>query len=31
VRISAGAEGPGAVRAAADFARRLSAASARTR
>jgi hypothetical protein len=31
VRISSGAEGPGAVRAAADFARRLSAASARTR
>ncbi len=31
VRISAGAEGPGAVRAAVDVARRLSAASARTR
>ena len=31
VRISAQAEGPGAVRAACDFARRLSAASARTR
>ncbi|QTE28345.1 DUF5998 family protein [Pengzhenrongella sicca] len=31
VRVSAQAEGPGAVRAATDFARRLSAASARTR
>ena len=31
VRVSAQAEGPSAVRAATDFARRLSAASARTR